>query len=454
MIRVIIQVTNWRDDVHSPDFDFGRCLALMDPGVSMIFLVPFINQTKINYFSRLLHLIFDDENPIKNNRIRFIVPEVGRFFKKNPNMSTTIATLYSYNALNEIKKICAGIDSMIYCDLVSENDVRLSSALKIPIYGPLPEVFDLISSRSKARKILDNSGLTLAPAVVSLAMDSNTLLANVVKAMLLDTNVPYLVFLPSTKMNMDYPRVQAPIAYLDVRKLSFRNDPILETFSKTTTAKQMQESKKSFVKAPAKVNPKIIEAEQELIKSIQFCQESFNNEFKLFMESWKVSHGFIQACPCSDPRDMRSVELGFNLDWNGNFTLLASSEMLFDSVFNTCGFFVPQEIISIQDIENILKKVCMEASNLGFLGLVNMTVELLAWKDNQSKTHYYATNLKPFLSTNIIKAQTVVLSTGCTFVSSENKMMFKRADLRIQVPHLSRAKFIDMVRLYNLHLLQ
>jgi hypothetical protein len=56
--RLIVQVSNWRhktQHLSSPDLDFGRCIPLLNPDVSMVFIVPCEpDKSKLSVLSDLL----------------------------------------------------------------------------------------------------------------------------------------------------------------------------------------------------------------------------------------------------------------------------------------------------------------------------------------------------------------------------------------------------------------
>jgi hypothetical protein len=84
----------------------------------------------------------------------------------------------------------------------------------MPIYASLPDLNEMLSTRSKARKFLESVGIPLCPGVISLASDITGLLAHVTKAMQAEPLAYYWTFTPSTKQNQDYPFGQIPTAYI------------------------------------------------------------------------------------------------------------------------------------------------------------------------------------------------------------------------------------------------
>ncbi len=56
--RFIVQISHPRQNEHWPDFDFGRCLPVRNPDVTLIFIVSSINDQKIASLQRLFGTFF------------------------------------------------------------------------------------------------------------------------------------------------------------------------------------------------------------------------------------------------------------------------------------------------------------------------------------------------------------------------------------------------------------
>jgi hypothetical protein len=61
---------------------------------------------------------------------------------------------------------------------------------------------------------LESTGVPVCPAVLSNASDAHSLLANLIKALHLDKDSPYWAYIPSTRLNLDYPIGQFPCAFV------------------------------------------------------------------------------------------------------------------------------------------------------------------------------------------------------------------------------------------------
>ena len=103
-----------------------------------------------------------------------------------------------------------------------------------------------------------------------------------------------------------------------------KNEAVLETFCKSYAVKQAQNSTKVKEKY-VPINPKIELATKEMISIMKFTQPGVI-DFESFICSWKESKGTLQSLPCSDPRNLRIIEFGITIDFQGGFNLLVSTE--------------------------------------------------------------------------------------------------------------------------------
>lgn len=84
----------------------------------------------------------------------------------------------------------------------------------MPIFGNTPDLFDLMSTKSKSRKLLEAAGIKLTSVLLSTANSITALLANFIKGFYTYPSAHYFVFIPSSKLNLDYPSLQTPVAYI------------------------------------------------------------------------------------------------------------------------------------------------------------------------------------------------------------------------------------------------
>ena len=102
----------------------------------------------LGYYTKILE-IGDIESG--NKRVHFMTPEN---IEKFPNhFSLTQILLYSPKTLQRIKSMIKGKQAYIVPGSVSQDDVKLSIRLAIPIFSGEPQKQHLYSTKSGAKKI-------------------------------------------------------------------------------------------------------------------------------------------------------------------------------------------------------------------------------------------------------------------------------------------------------------
>ena len=127
----------------------SRIFASKDPNVDIIYVSPFqMTPDVLGYYTKILEIGDIDSG---NKRVHFVVPEnIDRF----PNhFSLTQILLYSPKTLQRIKSMIKGKQSYIVPGNVSQDDVKLSIRLAIPIFSGEPQKQHLYSTKSGAKKI-------------------------------------------------------------------------------------------------------------------------------------------------------------------------------------------------------------------------------------------------------------------------------------------------------------
>jgi hypothetical protein len=180
----------------------------------------------------------------------------------------------------------------------------------------------------------------------------------------------------------------------------------MESFAKAYATKQAQEGKKTTAtKGISSIlsSPKIKNAELELAGGIHLIKD---DNFLDFMEKWRDTKGVIHAIPCKDPRRLRVIEVGLQVETDETIKCLLSTEsvrfwtplridvsdmvtlQMFDKDFKSSGFFVPQQQMSVEDITEVVDKLGKHLVSLGMMGF--FTVEFMAWTD-ETVTFLYRT---------------------------------------------------------------
>lgn len=85
-------------------------------------------------------------------RVHMVTPEHSSTFTKH-KMALSSVLLYSPDAMTRIRTLTAGKEAYIISNVVSPDDLSLANQLGIPLLGCPPEIGQLYSSRSGAKRV-------------------------------------------------------------------------------------------------------------------------------------------------------------------------------------------------------------------------------------------------------------------------------------------------------------
>lgn len=106
-----------------------RIFSVKDPKVDVIYVSPFVLTNEVyKYYMKILELV-EIEEPAK--RFHLVVPE--NYVKFHEHLSLAQAMLYSPKALKQIQNLIEDRQAYIVPGKVSNNDIKLSIQLGIPI---------------------------------------------------------------------------------------------------------------------------------------------------------------------------------------------------------------------------------------------------------------------------------------------------------------------------------
>ncbi|KAI9343502.1 hypothetical protein BDR26DRAFT_236950 [Obelidium mucronatum] len=427
--KVILQMAPRFSSVDIMDYIIGRVLMLYDGYVeTLILVIPFLTPEKDKYIREQLACGFLDLDPLKNGRLILISPETAKCFVPGSSVCSMLQS--SHKALARVKGIIDGKLAMLMTDCVGRAEIGLSSHLDIPLYGPKPEKAKRVNTRHKARVFLRNAGFEVAPG-----MSFKPGIECQIKETLLLLTSKY----PSTvaiweviekrrSSQLDFAKPDCACdAWIDIDKVP--KPPVFDE-------KTLDETYETF----------------DLRRSLklQRCPSYFDfiNRFcgiigpKLPSNQVKGTGGFIQACPVRDGTHMRRVEIGFLLDPLGKITQFLSAEVIVAKDFEQIGIIVPQQRLPhamLLKIVDRLQGACIKGGIVGYV-----TLQLTVWRDIVTeKNGWWANNFYPFLSPNLLKASSVLVSTGCEIDSKTGISSFQWTDIPLHLERTQNAVFTN-----------
>ncbi|TPX62359.1 hypothetical protein PhCBS80983_g00560 [Powellomyces hirtus] len=466
----------------SHDLSVGRTFLLTDPLVETIFVTPAVDEIRTEYYKRILACTFPDHNPMDENRVRFIVPEAAYCFPDTAPLASML--LCSRKALASLRKMCQGKTSMIICDVVGEAEVTLSSVLSIPILGPTPEAYDKhLSTRARARTFLKAAGVPVAPALESHAIDESEMNLHIVKAISMFSEVPLWQLCPDPWVNVvDHREWDGPHAILDPANLTFCKDlyePAIpsmdddpQALSRPTSTKTSSTMKAHSnltvsiaaynrpVTAPPVPQQRPKTARRGMIAAhLQMARHEIPEQTQILIpryawadlaRDWIKSGGILMAMPNRDARELKSLDVGIDVDMNGKWKFIAIGESILNKVtFKPTALVVSHLDADLHDeVSPLLDRIVARCTANGIVG--TLTVQFLLWRDTDqanSTRHLWATHLRPHLTVALLRAATVLLATGSKSDQRDWKAKFPRTDIPLHIRYAPGARFMDQSRI-------
>ncbi|KND00756.1 uncharacterized protein SPPG_03869 [Spizellomyces punctatus DAOM BR117] len=483
--RIIIQLVPSKQlgelQDPGPEIQIGRAIMLGNPDVETIFVTPYVDEDRINYFKQVLATGFPERNPVDENRIRFVVPEAARCFPNTAPLASML--LASKRALNKLRNMCQGRNAVLLCDAIGKSEVTLSSTLSVPLFGPTPSAYSrYLSTRSRSREYLRSAGLPVAPALKSHTADEHELCLQLVKAISMHADVPLWCLFGDPVMNkVEESELEGPEACLDPSNLTFvKNlyEPLPPSihkpplaFSRPISGKAPPTPATAAILAsaahlrpttappvphvnnrPATPRRGMIAAHLSLARReipLHTRVLSSGSTWSEFICRWMKHGGIVHAFPSRDPREVKMIEIGIVVDFEGKYDILIMADVLLHHAnLSPTALIVPytSDTQRQQDLAPMLAKIASKCASDGIAG--PLSVQFLTWIDpSTGDRKYWATQIRPFTSPTLLRAATVLLATGCKPDSRGWKVTLPKTEIPFQVRYARSVRFLDQAQL-------
>ncbi|KAJ3392108.1 hypothetical protein HDU84_004817 [Entophlyctis sp. JEL0112] len=405
----------------------GRLLELLENSsiTLLVLIVPLLNKEKEEYISCQLDIGFPDMNPLRTGRLKMLVPEAAKCFL--PGSSVSAMLMASYRTMSQVKSLFNQRFAFILSDFVGHAEITLSSLLGIPIYGARPEKARTVNTRHKTRLFLKHAGIEPVPGMSFRAGTELKLKEALLHANALFPNMPAWEVTEKRDFRfLDFARADyacdALIRGSDIPPISENSvfDEIINSFELHSCLLPTKcPSHAEFINhVCGLIGPKFARTDQT------------------------GTGGFIQARPVLDGKLMRRVEIGYFLEYSGHRSQLITAEAMYDSSFEQIGLIVPQQILPHSMIAKLVDRLSANCLKTGIYGHVSL--QLSVWFDSDIGKHrWWANNFYAFLSPTLLKAASVLVTTGCPIEMKSGSARFSWNDIPLHLEKTQNAIFAD-----------
>lgn len=327
-----------------------RLFALKNPLVDIIYVCPFdLSQEIIGYYTKVLE-IGNIESP--ETRFTIILPD--KVHKLPCYMSTSTLLLYSPKTIKKIRSLIKSKCAYIVPGIASQDDIKLSIALGVPILSGEPQKTQLYSSKSGCRRIFDLADVPIPIGAYDIYHE-NEFEISLTKLILSHIHIDNWVF------KIDDENGGRGIAWLDVGAIRLVKDLRRSKFD---------------------TNEKLIETLQqqihrELPSKAKMAMPSLFKSWSDYIKEFCKTGGVIEAQPNCSASSISSPSFSFLIEPNGNIELIGSFDRFAVRPFVNGGCSYPQTSLANFNFSTICKAVGDALYQKDIIG--HVTVDLLAF---------------------------------------------------------------------------
>lgn len=327
-----------------------RLFALKNPLVDIIYVCPFdLSSEIVGYYTKVLE-IGNIEHP--ETRFTVVLPENAA--KLPCYMSTSTLLLYSAKTIKKIKTMVKGKQAYIVPGVVSQDDVKLSIALGVPIMSGEPQKAQLYSSKSGCRRIFNLADVPIPIGTYDIYHE-NEFEISLTKLILSHIHIDTWVF------KIDDENSGRGIAWLEVPSI-----------------KMIKELRRAKFEA----NERLIETvQQQLHKELplkaKLAMPSLYKNWADYIKEFCKSGGLIEAQPNCPTSAINSPSVAFFIEPDGQIEVLGSFDRFTARPFVNGGCIYPQTSLPNINLSTICKAIGDSLYQKGIIG--HITVDLLAF---------------------------------------------------------------------------
>eukprot|EP00116_Pleurobrachia_bachei_P001193 sb/3461455/ len=409
-------------DYHNlQNSQMGRICDVNDPNVEVIYISPIDLDTDMQqYYMKLLGMGVSDQGdnlPENANKVKFLVPD---HLDKFPGLNFCLSSLLLYSAqtMKRLKRLIAGKTAYILPGITHRDDLELSEKLNVPVLGAEPDIVNLFSTKSGAKRIFNSAGVSVPPSEFDIYTEEQLfeLLSSLVASNL---NIKRWVF----KIDGEFDG--RGTAYCDVTQFLSCHKWAL---------KQAERYGNKWGKRWAQ-EPTIIKIYSELpeiiYNNLKVVNKTLFPSIDKFLVAFTKSGGVIEACPPSD--DVTCITVDMFVDPTGNVEIRNTGDQIRATEFQTWAISSPQTSIAPIRLHSncvAVGKACYDRAIIGYVSATFATFMLPGSEEQQ----LWAIDLKIQYTDTMALANVLQYVTGGRFDTATG--LFKIPPYKV-MPELS-----------------
>ena len=349
--------------LHKQNLQITRLAALSDPSVEIIYITPYnLPPEVLGYYLKLMQL-----KGISNTQERFHVlcPDAYKMLPKH--FSAMKALLYSFKTINRISQIIKGKCAYVVPGVPSNDNIKLSAVLKVPIMAGEPQKYAAFSTNAATRSLLQSCGIPIPPGSVTIKKERKfveAFTALVAENLSINTWV----------FKMDHEVGERGYAWCSVDSIK----AVQEIKSEIWQCYEDKEEEDIIEGLVKELKDTVATSFQSRIR---FACPSVYNNYADYMKAFTQRGGIIEACPNHPASQISSVAISLFVDPAGSVKLVGSYDKILLSEFTTAGYFFPQKSLKTMNLASFCDVVGQTLYSKDVFGY--FTVELVAFPESQ-----------------------------------------------------------------------
>ncbi|CAD8077422.1 unnamed protein product [Paramecium primaurelia] len=367
-----------------------RIFNLQDPLVHIIYIAPYdLPSELIDYFYKILNL--GDISDCKN-RLYFVWPENHNIFNNHMGLSQLL--YYSPRALKRIKSLIRGQSAYIVPGVCSNDDIKISDILNIPIFSGIPQLHQYYSTKSGCKVLFDELQMPQPPTIRNI-YDEKELINSLSVLIIKNPNINTWI------IKVDDEQQGRGIAWLEVQKM----------------IKNLQ---------PLEINQLAQLLTKKIKKKLHYAFPHLYGGYHEFIMCIVNRGGIIEGSPLSRLSQIHSISYNFKVEPDGQVSILGSYEKIKTNDIQTIASFSPQSFLNINQ-EIVCNQIGQKLYSKGLIGY--FTIDTIGYQLDNNKQGFQVIGLDCFLNQyssasiyfDFLMRGKLNLSTGNYYVEDTNR---------------------------------